>query len=79
MRRLHARLGVRAQSQRSLLLSLYEQASALDLPICVHSANGAFTTYDFFADDPGFNKFNSPSSARFIRWCFTPSRSVSRS
>ena len=34
--------------------SLYEQASALDLPICVHSANGAFTTYDFFADDPGF-------------------------
>ena len=37
--------------------SLYEQASALDLPICVHSANGAFTTYDFFADDPGFSKF----------------------
>jgi predicted TIM-barrel fold metal-dependent hydrolase len=26
---------------------LYEQASALDLPVCVHSANGAFTTYDF--------------------------------
>ncbi|HEX9452800.1 MAG TPA: amidohydrolase family protein, partial [Candidatus Binatia bacterium] len=25
---------------------LYEQASALELPICVHSANGAFTTYD---------------------------------
>jgi uncharacterized protein len=37
--------------------SLYEQASALDLPICVHSANGAFTTYDFFSDDPGFSKF----------------------
>lgn len=36
---------------------LYEQASMLDLPICVHSANGAFTTYDFFADDPGFSKF----------------------
>jgi predicted TIM-barrel fold metal-dependent hydrolase len=36
---------------------LYEQASALDLPICVHSANGAFTTYDFFSDDPGFSKF----------------------
>jgi predicted TIM-barrel fold metal-dependent hydrolase len=36
---------------------LYEQAGALDLPICVHSANGAFTTYDFFADDPGFSKF----------------------
>jgi len=37
--------------------SLYEQASALDLPICIHSANGAFTTYDFFSDDPGFSKF----------------------
>lgn len=36
---------------------LYEQASELDLPICVHSANGAFTTYDFYADDPGFCKF----------------------
>lgn len=36
---------------------LYEQASALNLPICVHSANGAFTTYDFYADDPGFSKF----------------------
>jgi predicted TIM-barrel fold metal-dependent hydrolase len=36
---------------------LYEQASALDLPVCIHSANGAFTTYDFFADDPGFSKF----------------------
>jgi predicted TIM-barrel fold metal-dependent hydrolase len=36
---------------------LYEQASTLDLPICIHSANGAFTTYDFFSDDPGFSKF----------------------
>jgi predicted TIM-barrel fold metal-dependent hydrolase len=36
---------------------LYQHASNLDLPICVHSANGAFTTYDFYADDPGFCKF----------------------
>jgi predicted TIM-barrel fold metal-dependent hydrolase len=36
---------------------VYEQASTLDLPVCIHSANGAFTTYDFFADDPGFSKF----------------------
>lgn len=36
---------------------LYEQAAELDLPICVHSANGAFTTHDFFAGDSGFNKF----------------------
>jgi predicted TIM-barrel fold metal-dependent hydrolase len=37
--------------------SLYQQASDLDLPICVHSATGAFTTYEFYADDPGFCKF----------------------
>ncbi len=37
--------------------SLYEQASELDLAICIHSANGAFTTHDFYADDPGFCKF----------------------
>jgi predicted TIM-barrel fold metal-dependent hydrolase len=37
--------------------ALYQHASDLDLPICVHSANGAFTTYDFYADDPGFCKF----------------------
>jgi predicted TIM-barrel fold metal-dependent hydrolase len=36
---------------------LYQLASHLDLPICVHSANGAFTTHDFYADDPGFCKF----------------------
>ncbi|HZA56559.1 MAG TPA: amidohydrolase family protein [Candidatus Udaeobacter sp.] len=36
---------------------LYQFASDLDLPICVHSANGAFTTHDFYADDPGFCKF----------------------
>lgn len=36
---------------------LYQRASDLDLPICVHSANGAFTTHDFYADDPGFCKF----------------------
>ncbi|HWO40753.1 MAG TPA: amidohydrolase family protein [Candidatus Eisenbacteria bacterium] len=36
---------------------LYRLASDLDLPICVHSANGAFTTYEFYADDPGFCKF----------------------
>lgn len=36
---------------------LYEEASRLDLPICVHSANGSLTAYDLFLDDPGFCKF----------------------
>lgn len=36
---------------------LYEEASRLDLPICVHSANGSVTAYELFLDDPGFAKF----------------------
>ena len=36
---------------------LYEAAGRLDLPICVHSANGSLTAYDLFIDDPGFCKF----------------------
>jgi predicted TIM-barrel fold metal-dependent hydrolase len=36
---------------------LYEQASLLELPICVHSGNGSFTAYGLFPDDPGFCKF----------------------
>ncbi len=36
---------------------LYEEASRLDLPICIHSANGSFTAYELFFDDPGFCKF----------------------
>ena len=36
---------------------LYDQASRLDLPICVHSATGSFAVHDFFARECGFNKF----------------------
>ena len=36
---------------------LYEAASRLNLPICVHSANGSLTAYELFLDDPGFCKF----------------------
>jgi aminocarboxymuconate-semialdehyde decarboxylase len=36
---------------------LYEEAGRLDLPICVHSANGSMIVHDFFADDSGFCKF----------------------
>ena len=49
---------------------LYEQASVLDLPICVHSANGAFSTYDFFADDPGFSKFKLAVIGAFHSFVF---------
>ena len=36
---------------------LYEEASKLDLPVCVHSANGSITMHDFFINDSGFCKF----------------------
>jgi predicted TIM-barrel fold metal-dependent hydrolase len=36
---------------------LYDAASRLDLPICVHSANGSIAAHDFFLDEPGFCKF----------------------
>lgn len=36
---------------------LYEAASPLDLPVCVHSANGSIASHDFFLDEPGFCKF----------------------
>jgi predicted TIM-barrel fold metal-dependent hydrolase len=62
------------EAERSLsdpyFYSLYEQASALDLPICVHSANGAFTTYDFFSDDPGFSKFKLAVIGAFHSFVF---------
>ena len=36
---------------------LYEEAGRLDMPICVHSANGSITVHDFFIHDSGFCKF----------------------
>jgi predicted TIM-barrel fold metal-dependent hydrolase len=36
---------------------LYEEASRLDMPVCVHSATGSFTVHDFFAPECGFSKF----------------------
>lgn len=36
---------------------LYDIASRLDLPVCVHSANGSIVSHDFFLDEPGFCKF----------------------
>ncbi len=36
---------------------LYEIASDLDLPICIHSGNGSFVHHDFFETDTSFTKF----------------------
>ena len=36
---------------------LYEMASDLDMPICLHSGTGNAQIHDFFDMDPGFSKF----------------------
>ncbi|MGH7843947.1 MAG: amidohydrolase family protein [Candidatus Binatia bacterium] len=36
---------------------LYEEASRLDMPVCVHSGNASFAVHDFFIQDSGFSKF----------------------
>ncbi len=36
---------------------LWEISEALDLPVCVHSANGSFLHHDFFENDTTFTKF----------------------
>jgi len=36
---------------------LYEEASKLNLPICIHSATGNFLAYDLFTIDSGFRAF----------------------
>jgi predicted TIM-barrel fold metal-dependent hydrolase len=36
---------------------LWEMSGDLDLPVCVHSANGSFLHHDFFADDTSFTRF----------------------
>lgn len=41
----------------SYFFPLYEEASRLDMPVCVHSATGSFTTHDFFEGECGFNRF----------------------
>ena len=36
---------------------LWQMSTDLDLPVCVHSANGSFLHHDFFAEDTTFTKF----------------------
>jgi len=37
--------------------ALWEMASELDMPICIHSANGCFLHHDFFMKDTSFTRF----------------------
>jgi predicted TIM-barrel fold metal-dependent hydrolase len=41
----------------SYFFPVYEEASRLDLAVCVHSGNGSFAVHDFFVHDSGFCKF----------------------
>ena len=36
---------------------LWEMSGELDLPVCIHSANGSFVHHDFFNEDTTFTKF----------------------
>jgi predicted TIM-barrel fold metal-dependent hydrolase len=36
---------------------LWQMAADLDMPVCVHSANGSFLHHEFFAEDTTFTKF----------------------
>jgi len=44
---------------------LYEEASRLDLPICVHAATGNFYLHDVFTGDLGFWRFKLPGLTAF--------------
>ena len=42
-----------------MLFPVYEIASDLDMPICIHSANGSVVHHDFFERDTTFTKFKN--------------------
>jgi predicted TIM-barrel fold metal-dependent hydrolase len=68
----------------SYFYPLWEIAAQLDLPVCVHSANGSFLHHDFFNEDTTFTKFKLavvgafhtllekqiPSKFPSVRWGF---------
>jgi predicted TIM-barrel fold metal-dependent hydrolase len=68
----------------SYFYPLWEIAAELDLPVCVHSANGSFLHHDFFNEDTTFTKFKLavvgafhtllekqiPSKFPSVRWGF---------
>ena len=56
--------------------SFYELAQELNMAVCPHSASNCFTTYDFYKDDPGFNKFKLATIGSFhsLIWHKVPQR-----
>jgi predicted TIM-barrel fold metal-dependent hydrolase len=44
---------------------LYEIATELDLPICLHSGTNSFALHEFFREDPGFNRFKLATIGAF--------------
>lgn len=43
----------------------YEEAQRLDLPVCIHAANGSFTAHDLFIEDAGVWRFKVPGINAF--------------
>jgi predicted TIM-barrel fold metal-dependent hydrolase len=44
---------------------IYQRASELGLPVCVHAATGNFDVHDLFPDDTGFWRFKIPGVTAF--------------
>ena len=44
---------------------IYAEAERLDLPICIHAANGNFAMHDFLPDDSGLFRFKVPGIIAF--------------
>ncbi|HTE84515.1 MAG TPA: amidohydrolase family protein, partial [Dehalococcoidia bacterium] len=44
---------------------IYQEASELDVPVCVHAATGNFAIHDLFAEDTGFWRFKLPGVTAF--------------
>lgn len=72
----------------STLFPLYQEASRLDMPICIHAGTGNFGHYDLFGQDV-FSRFKLPAVGAFnnlvyqgvpdrfpdLRWCFVETSS----
>ncbi len=49
----------------SYFYPLYEEASRLNLPICIHASTGSFDWYQVFEQETGFGKFKLPVVSSF--------------
>lgn len=63
---------------------LYEEASKLNLPICIHASSGNFAMFDLYSSDSGFAQFKltvvgafhdlllkgTPEKFKDLRWAF---------